>query len=365
MKASAHLAAYTINDTLVERSTFYRAACDPQRSVVVEACAGAGKTWMLVSRILRALLAGAQPHEIVAITFTRKAAGEMRQRLGEWLAEFAAADEPARQQALRDRGMTPQEAAAAAPALQALQAQLLQSGRGVEIRTFHAWFSQLLRAAPMQLLQELAIAPELQLLEDESELAPELWRRFHAAVLADKERLADYRALVFSRGRHGLQRWLEAGFSKRVELGLAQHSGVLKDSMPDAASVMPELTGLSHPLQAFDAERASLQELAAVLGRAKGATAQKKGVEVEIALGHNDALTAFEAVRRALSPTPARRARTSVKAQNCPPPRSSSSACRARWRSMRRRWSIGRWPASRCCSWPSMKSSSLPAASST
>ena len=41
------------------RST--RVACDPRRSVVVEACAGAGKTWMLVSRILRALLDGAQP----------------------------------------------------------------------------------------------------------------------------------------------------------------------------------------------------------------------------------------------------------------------------------------------------------------
>ena len=36
---------------------------------------------MLVSRMLRALLAGAQPHEILAITFTKKAAGEMRERL--------------------------------------------------------------------------------------------------------------------------------------------------------------------------------------------------------------------------------------------------------------------------------------------
>ena len=40
---------------------FYAVACDPRRSVVVEACAGAGKTWMLVSRILRALLDGAEP----------------------------------------------------------------------------------------------------------------------------------------------------------------------------------------------------------------------------------------------------------------------------------------------------------------
>ena len=31
----------------------YLEALNPQRSAVVEACAGSGKTWMLVSRILR------------------------------------------------------------------------------------------------------------------------------------------------------------------------------------------------------------------------------------------------------------------------------------------------------------------------
>ncbi|MDP1346249.1 UvrD-helicase domain-containing protein, partial [Klebsiella pneumoniae] len=80
-------------------------ACDPARSSIVEACAGAGKTWMLVSRILRALLAGAAPQQIVAITFTRKAAGEMRERLAEWLAAFARDDADRQRQALIDRGL--------------------------------------------------------------------------------------------------------------------------------------------------------------------------------------------------------------------------------------------------------------------
>jgi ATP-dependent helicase/nuclease subunit A len=81
----SQLFAYELNGQRVSRAAFYAVACDPRRSVAVEACAGAGKTWMLVSRMLRALLDGAQPHEILAITFTKKAAGEMRQRLQEWL----------------------------------------------------------------------------------------------------------------------------------------------------------------------------------------------------------------------------------------------------------------------------------------
>ena len=56
-------AAYARNGQPVSAETFYAIACDPRRSVAVEACAGAGKTWMLVSRIVRALLDGANAPE--------------------------------------------------------------------------------------------------------------------------------------------------------------------------------------------------------------------------------------------------------------------------------------------------------------
>ena len=73
--------AYRIDGAPVDATAFYATACDPAARVAVAACAGAGKPWMLVSRLLRALLDGAEPHLILAFTFTRMAAGERRKRL--------------------------------------------------------------------------------------------------------------------------------------------------------------------------------------------------------------------------------------------------------------------------------------------
>ena len=46
-------------------------ALEPSRSVVVEACAGSGKTWLLASRIVRLLLSGIAPGACLALPFPR------------------------------------------------------------------------------------------------------------------------------------------------------------------------------------------------------------------------------------------------------------------------------------------------------
>ena len=80
-------------------------AVDPRCNVTLEASAGTGKTRVLVDRYINLLRAGVDPSNILAITFTRKAATEMRERIVATLRAAAARGElpPTRWRELRDR----------------------------------------------------------------------------------------------------------------------------------------------------------------------------------------------------------------------------------------------------------------------
>jgi len=286
--------AYRLDGQRVSREAFYATACDPRRHVVVEACAGAGKTWMLVARIVRALLEGAQPQEILAITFTRKAAGEMRERLSQWLASFAGLSPEDAAATLVQFGVAPAAAAARAADLVALHERVLDQARPVLVCTFHAWYAQLLLSAPIDLLAGLGLSPGMAVVEDIEDLRPELLRSFHGAVLDDASLLADFRRLSLRHGRYRLGQWLEAALERRIEVELADQAGTLEPGVGAAAD--PDAVRQVRAA-AFAAE---VSTLARLLGQRKGKLAQDAAQDLSDALTTGDDHVAFQALRAAL-----------------------------------------------------------------
>ncbi|MEY2775950.1 MAG: UvrD/REP helicase [Pseudomonadota bacterium] len=124
-------------------------ACDPRRSVVVEACAGSGKTWLLTARIARALLEGCTPGAVLALTFTNKAAEEMQSRVWEALEALSGfSPQEARARCL-EWGVPEDRLEACVEQAPRVFERLLLSPERPFVGTFHAWYLRLLASAPI------------------------------------------------------------------------------------------------------------------------------------------------------------------------------------------------------------------------
>ncbi len=293
---------YALDGGGIDRATFYSVACNPTRSVAVEACAGSGKTWLLVSRMLRALLApvledapdGAalvEPHQILAITFTRKAAGEMRQRLHDLLERCANADDGSVIGELLARGVGGAMAMRHLPQVRAACVRWLVSGRPVQVRTIHGWFAALLRSAPLSALQELGLPLDYALLEDDKQAVVQLWPRFFRVLHGNPGAREDFSALIAVHGRQHVREALESALAKRLEFALADQQGAVDSAVQHFATQFGPFAGLDKPealLWREGAGRDALTQAARNLGRASAPTFRQAGAALQDAMAARD-----------------------------------------------------------------------------
>ena len=169
-------------------------ALSPEASFHVESPAGAGKTSLLTARFIHLLAQVNHPREILALTFTNKAANEMQERIQTILLQ-------AKQETAPDSAWMNELFMVARKALKKHRTHqhLIRASDGLQITTFHSFCNQIIKQAPVeaQVPLEAAILAE----EEQDELIRESLRRTQQILMAlpplDPNRKALERILLY------------------------------------------------------------------------------------------------------------------------------------------------------------------------
>jgi ATP-dependent helicase/nuclease subunit A len=140
-----------------------RSATSPSSSAWVAASAGSGKTKVLTDRVLRLLLNGTPPQQILCLTFTKAAAAEMANRVAETLETWTSQPEKKLHenlQALIGAGTSEETRRLA----RQLFARVLDAPGGMKILTIHAFCQSVLKRFPL----EAGLAPHFEVLDERS-----------------------------------------------------------------------------------------------------------------------------------------------------------------------------------------------------
>jgi ATP-dependent helicase/nuclease subunit A len=124
-------------------------ASNPKTSAWVSANAGSGKTHVLTQRVLRLLLDGTPPAQILCLAYTKAAAANMADRVFSKLAQWTSLSDNALAKAIVDGGAdapSPRDLIFA----RQLFARTIESPGGLKIQTLHAFAERLLRLFPFE-----------------------------------------------------------------------------------------------------------------------------------------------------------------------------------------------------------------------
>jgi ATP-dependent exoDNAse (exonuclease V) beta subunit len=187
----------------------------PTGHVMILASAGSGKTYALTNRFVRLLAGGAAPERIVALTFTRKAAGEFFDEILHKLAQAAAEAAAARKLAaeIGAPGLGPGD-------FLRLLRVMIEAMPRLNLGTLDSFFARIVRSFPL----ELGLGGEFTLLEESAarlERRRVLQRLFTAGGEPDAAQKEFIEA--FKRATFGTE---EKQLTGRLEEFLDQHTGI-------------------------------------------------------------------------------------------------------------------------------------------
>ena len=174
-----------------------RVAVEARGKVIVSASAGSGKTFVMIERLVELILAGEDVRRILAVTFTNKAAAQMRERLRNALLKGIAAHTGAERERLKDQ-------LAALPL--------------AEISTIHAFCGRLVRTY----FYAAGVDPAFRIAGDEEAEGTELRARALDAAFeemyADREGNAALLAVFCRRGKDAALRKTVKDLHKKVRM---------------------------------------------------------------------------------------------------------------------------------------------------
>lgn len=216
-------------------------AGDPTASAWVSANAGSGKTYVLSRRVIRLLLAGADPSRLLCLTFTKAAAATMSNRVFAELARFTTLDETRLAAALTDiDGLAPSRDKLAVA--RRLFARAIETPGGLKIQTIHAFCERILQQFPL----EADLGANFEILEEA--VSGDLVRRATEAVIVaaaasgpDTPLGAAFGLLIDRLGEFGFHDALGAVVLKRHALRAWIRFG---DNLDAALALVPDALGL-------------------------------------------------------------------------------------------------------------------------